>query len=68
MSRIATVNYTKVVTRCGECPFFDNHPHEPECQKLYEILKENNGDIWLSIVNRNTLDSRCPLPFSEDKR
>jgi hypothetical protein len=65
MNRIATVNYTKVVTRCEECPFFDDHPQEASCKKLYEM---NKKDPWESFVKRKIIDPRCPLPFSEDKK
>lgn len=65
MNRIATVSYTKVVTRCRECPFLHDDPYEADCAKLYEIDKK---DPYAAIIgNRDIIDPRCPLPFSEAK-
>ena len=45
------------VTKCEQCPYFSDHPHEPSCQ-----LKEERGAKgWDTICSRREIDPLCPI-------
>ncbi len=50
------------VTKCSECPWFMNHPHEPSCdlkRELSETVPRYRG--YGNLCARSTIDKDCPI-------
>lgn len=51
------IEVTRNVTKCSDCPWFEDHPHEPSCG-LKRTLGARSYD---AMCSRREIDKNCPL-------
>ena len=48
---------TKTVNRCMDCPYFNDHPHEPTC----DLKREMGAKGYDDMCSRWEIDPKCPI-------